>query len=155
MAGRTGRAAAGRDTDAVTSTTAVAAARRGADRPTDDRASSTSAAAATTPATATAVEPSTTPTAPDRRLPPPSPRTDVAVSVATAVEAFRTGSASQTVGYVQHVLRARGFDPGSATGVADHATRVAFARFQESIGEEPTGLPTGRSLDHLGFDVIG
>lgn len=96
-----------------------------------------------------------TPVEPARTLPPPSPRTDVAVNLATTVTAFATGSGSQTVGYVQHVLRSRGFDPGSVNGVADHATRTALARFQESIGEAPTGLPTEHSLDYLGFDVIG
>lgn len=88
-------------------------------------------------------------------LPAPSPRTDVLVNVDTVRDAFATGDASQSVGYVQHVLRARGFDPGSVTGIADHATRVAYARYQQSLNEAPTGLPTAFSLDYLGFDVLG
>jgi peptidoglycan hydrolase-like protein with peptidoglycan-binding domain len=87
--------------------------------------------------------------------PSPSPRTGVAVSAAVVETAFTTGDASQSVGYVQHILRARGFEPGNVQGIADHATRVAVARFQESIGERPTGLPSAVDLDFLGFDVIG
>lgn len=86
--------------------------------------------------------------------PAPSPRTGVLVNVDTVRNAFASGDASQSVGYVQHVLRTRGFDPGNVTGVADHATRVAFARFQDTIGEAPTGLPTAFSIDYLGFDVL-
>lgn len=154
MAGKT---TAGRDADAVTSTTSTAATRRGADRPTTSRAPATpvtvtpaSPTAPTTPVPAPAA-----PVAPERRLPEPSPRTDVAVNVGTVERAFLTGQASQSVGYVQHVLRARGFDPGNITGIVDHATRAAYADFQRSIDELPTGLPTERSLDYLGFDVVG
>lgn len=87
-------------------------------------------------------------------LPAPSPRTGVLVNVDTVRTAFATGDASQSVGYVQHVLTARGFEPGNHAGIADHDTRVAFARFQGSIGEAPTGLPTAFSVDYLGFDVL-
>lgn len=87
--------------------------------------------------------------------PLPSPRTGVDVNVETVRRAFATGDASLSVGYVQHVLRSRGFEPGNVTGTADPATRAAFSRFQESIDESPTGLPTANSLDYLGFDVIG
>jgi peptidoglycan hydrolase-like protein with peptidoglycan-binding domain len=88
-------------------------------------------------------------------LPAASPRNGVAVNADVVREAFTTGDASLSVGYVQHVLRSRGFEPGNVAGVADHATRVAFARFQESVRHEPTGLPTAEALDYLGFDVIG
>lgn len=94
-------------------------------------------------------------TEPTPSIPPPSPRTDVAMNVETVQTAFASGAASQSVGYVQHVLRSRGFDPGSPTGIADRATREAYARFQDSINEAPTGMPTAGSLDYLGFDVIG
>lgn len=98
-------------------------------------------------------QPNDEPPAPTR--PEPSPRNGVLVNVDTVRDAFATGDASQSVGYVQHVLRARGFDPDSTTGVADHATRVAYARYQQSLNEAPTGLPTAFSLDYLGFDVLG
>lgn len=105
------------------------------------------------------VEPTTaSPQRPDRvpstsPRPTPAPRTGVLVNVETVQTAFATGEASQTVGYVQHVLRAQGFEPGNLAGIADHATRVALARLQERLGEPPTGLPTETTLDHLGFDV--
>jgi peptidoglycan hydrolase-like protein with peptidoglycan-binding domain len=86
--------------------------------------------------------------------PAPSPRNGVAVNVATIQDAFLRGDASQSVGYVQHVLRSRGFDPGNVAGVPDHATRTALARFQESVGLRPTGLPDDVALDYLGFDVV-
>lgn len=112
-----------------------------------------SADTASAPATGReAARPAPAPTPP---VPEPSPRTGVAVNVASAQTAFASGDASQTVGYVQHVLRSRGFDPGNFTGTPDHATRVAFAKFQQSIGLEPTGVPDERTLDYLGFDVIG
>jgi hypothetical protein len=88
-------------------------------------------------------------------LPARSRRVAVDVSVATIRTAFATGDASQSVGFVQHMLRSRGFEPGNIAGIADHDTRVAYARYQESIGEAPSGLPTAFSLDYLGFDVIG
>lgn len=127
------------------------------------RATSTRRAGARTePTTARpVVEPSVAPVATEPPapvtppLPAPSPRNGVAVNVGTVRAAFATGEASLSVGYVQHVLRSRGFEPGNVAGVADHDTRVAFARFQESIRQPPTGLPTEVTLDHLGFDVIG
>lgn len=90
-----------------------------------------------------------------RPTPEPSPRTGVGVSVPVVRTAFASGDASQSVGYIQHVLRSRGFDPGNVAGIADHQTRTALARFQQSIGEEPTGLPTDRDVDFLGFDIYG
>lgn len=87
--------------------------------------------------------------------PLPSPRTGVDVNVETVRRAFATGDASLSVGYVQHVLRSRGLEPGNLNGIADQVTRRAFAELQASIGDEPTGLPTASSLDFLGFDVIG
>jgi hypothetical protein len=109
----------------------------------------------TAPTTANATQkqdptPPSTPT-----LPEPSPRNGVAVAVVTVDRAFRDGHRSQSTAYVQHALRARNIDPGRVDGVTDHATRVAFARFQQSIQEPPTGLPTERALDYLGFDVVG
>jgi len=95
------------------------------------------------------------PAAPTSTRPEPSRRVAVDVSAATVATAFATGDASQSVGFVQHMLRSRGFEPGNVNGIADHDTRVAYARYQESIGEPPTGLPTAFSLDYLGFDVIG
>jgi peptidoglycan hydrolase-like protein with peptidoglycan-binding domain len=86
-------------------------------------------------------------------LPEPSPRNGVLVSIDSIRVAFVNGHASQAVGYVQHVLTARGFDPGTPTGIADQQTRTALARFQSSINEPPTGLPTDRTLDFLGFDL--
>lgn len=115
-----------------------------------DQAVDTTATAATGTASATT---DATVDAPQR--PEPSPRTGVAVNVDVLRTAFATGDASQSVGYVQHVLRSRGFEPGNVSGVADHATRVALARFQESVGQPPTGLPTDHDVDYLGFDVIG
>lgn len=103
------------------------------------------------------VEPATQPSTTahqTRTTPSPSPRNGVLVNPDTVRTAFQTGDASQSVGYVQHVLRSRGFEPGNVAGIADHPTRTAYARFQESIGERPTGLPTTTSLDFLGFDVL-
>lgn len=136
-AGRTSRAASsGKDT--VTATVATA---------TDQPTSATARPTSSTPDDA--VQPVAAPVAPE-----PSPRTGVLVNATTVVVAFATGDASQSVGYVQHVLRSRGFEPGNVAGVADHATRVAYARFQDSIGEPPTGLPTASSLEFLGFDAV-
>jgi hypothetical protein len=98
-------------------------------------------------------QPTVQPDAPTR--PTPSRRVAVDVNAATVRTAFGTGDASQSVGFVQHMLRSRGFEPGNINGIADHETRVAYARYQESIGEAPTGLPTAYSLDYLGFDIIG
>lgn len=102
---------------------------------------------ATSPRRDDARVPSTSP------RPVPAPRTGVLVNVETVQTAFATGDASQTVGYVQHVLRTQGLEPGNLAGIADHQTRVAIARLQERLGEPPTGLPTEVTLDHLGFDV--
>lgn len=122
--------------------------RRSAD---NDRTAVDTASADATGAPQTRPEPvAATPSRPS-----PSPRTGVGVSVSVVETAFVTGDASQTVGYLQHMLRSRGFTPGNVQGIADHATRVALARFQESIGERPTGMPSATDLDFLGFDVIG
>jgi peptidoglycan hydrolase-like protein with peptidoglycan-binding domain len=85
--------------------------------------------------------------------PEPSPRTGVLVNVDSVAGAFESGTASQSVGYVQHVLRTRGVEPGDPTGIATRQTRAALAQFQASIGETPTGVPTAVTLDYLGFDV--
>lgn len=122
-------------------------------RKTADNERTTVDTASETAATGTTSRPEPVAAAPSR--PSPSPRTGVAVSAAVVETAFATGDASQSVGYVQHILRARGFTPGNVQGIADHATRVAVARFQESINERPTGLPSAVDLDFLGFDVIG
>jgi hypothetical protein len=86
---------------------------------------------------------------------PPSPRNGVAINVETTRRAFYMGTASQSVAFVQEALRARGGRLGRTDGVPDQETRVALAWFQDSIGEESSGLPTARSLDHLGFTVVG
>lgn len=138
--------------DQVRSTTRAAATKKITDPVTTATATDRRSAVPVAPSTSTpdnVNQPVVTPVAPE-----PSPRNGVLINAETVRTAFGTGDASQSVGYVQHVLRARGFDPGNVTGVADHATRVAYARFQESIGEAPTGLPTAASLDVLGFDVL-
>jgi hypothetical protein len=108
----------------------------------------TSTASGSTPSTSTSDAPIAPPPLPDR-----SPRTDVAVNVGVVETAFQTGAASQSVGYVQHMLRARGFPTDNTSGIVDRSTIQSYARFQLSIKEEPTGLPTAYSLDYLGFDV--
>jgi Putative peptidoglycan binding domain len=89
--------------------------------------------------------------------PPPeaSPRLDIRANSYVTARAFHTHGRSRTVGIVQYVLRQRGFDPGPVDGVASYQTRAAYAAFQRSIGEAPTGVPTADSLDVLGFDVVG
>lgn len=129
---------------------------RTAGRPTsksDDKTVVTATGSDQSDAPATSAPTTSAPAAPPQR-PEPSPRTGVLVNVDAVRAAFTTGSASQAVGYVQHVLRARGLEPDEPTGVADHRTRTALAKFQESIGEVPTGLPTDETLDYLGFDVV-
>jgi peptidoglycan hydrolase-like protein with peptidoglycan-binding domain len=109
--------------------------------------------AAPTDATGRTAEPARR--TPDAPTPPqPSPRTGVLVNADNVRVAFVNGHASQAVGYLQHVLKARGLDPGEPTGIADHRTRQAVASLQSSISEQPTGLPTERTLDFLGFDVM-
>lgn len=95
----------------------------------------------------------TAPAAPAR--PQPSARLGVRVNVATLENAFLAATPSRSVAYVQYALRERGFDPGSTSGVVDYATRAAYANYQRSLNERPTGIPTDGSLDHLGFDVVG
>lgn len=136
---------AGQTTGRTTPTTGKTTARGDAPKPKLDLVDA---------ATGEPVEPtSTAPTPPPPPRPEPSPRTGVLVNVDSVRDAFTFGIASQAVGYVQHVLTARGLDPGAPTGVANRQTREALATFQVSIGESPTGLPTDVTLDYLGFDV--
>lgn len=113
-------------------------------------------ARATTVAAATDVVVATPPTPPTPpTLPEPSPRLGVRVNATTLENAFLDATPSRSVALVQEVLRARGFDPGDVTGTVNYATRAAYAAYQRTINERPTGLPTVRSLDHLGLDVVG
>ena len=105
----------------------------------------------TTSAEPVTVTPPTLPVPP----PPASPRLDVQVNTSIVANAFRSGVRSRSVRLVQHVLTTRGFTPGNTDGFVDHGTRAAYAKFQQSIDERPTGVPTADSLDVLGFDVTG
>jgi hypothetical protein len=120
------------------------------------RSGATTATTATTTAKPTANDAATeTASPPQPRRPEPSQRVGVDVNLVTVQTAFATRDASQSVGFVQHMLRSRGFEPGNFAGIADDETRTAYARYQDSVGERPTGLPTAFSLDYLGFDVVG
>ncbi len=122
------------------------------------------------PTTSTRVEPSTErKSTPDVVAAPGSPpipnaeptekkikygkRLNVTLNVATVVNAFHNALASRSVRYVQYALHERGFDPGNDRGRVDFNTRKAYAEFQRSIDERPTGVPTDHSLNVLGFDV--
>lgn len=144
---RTGSAV--RTTGSVTAATAVPVA---ADRPVAPTvASPSSPSDVVAPTSTRPVEP---PTSPLTR-PEPSPRSGVRVNVATLENAFLDATRSRSVAHVQRALRARGLDVRTVTGVVDFDTRAAYAAFQRTIDERPTGLPTVRSLDYLGFDVVG
>jgi peptidoglycan hydrolase-like protein with peptidoglycan-binding domain len=133
-------------------TTRTTTARKVTAPVTDDAASTGATDQTSAPQTAMPQRPADVPTLP--ALPEPSPRNGVLVSVDSIRVAFANAHASQAVGYVQHVLAARGLDPDEPTGIAGHKTRTALARFQSSINEPPTGLPTDRTLNYLGFDVM-
>lgn len=105
-------------------------------------------------ATATA-SPSTQAQQPPSPRPEPSPRSGVRVNVGVVETAFVGAGASRAVRAIQYALAARGFAPGNRDGRVDHDTRAAYAEYQRTIGERPTGVPTEDSLDHLGFDVVG
>jgi len=111
----------------------------------------------TAPAATTTREPETkAPSAPAPKPPPEaSPRNYVAVNVASITAAFHGGAKSRSVRAIQTALTARGFQPGNSEGLADYGTRAAYAKFQESVSERATGIPTADSLDILGFDVVG
>lgn len=81
------------------------------------------------------------------------PRLNVVLSVDTVARAFQEATDSQSVRYIQYVLHDRGFEPGNDQGQVDYDTRRAYADFQRSINERPTGVPTAYSLNVLGFDV--
>lgn len=83
----------------------------------------------------------------------PSPRANVLVNVTAVETAFRTGGKSRAVRHIQHALTERGFKPGNLDGLVDYDTRAAYSRFQRSIDERPTGIPSDFSLDILGLDV--
>jgi hypothetical protein len=80
-------------------------------------------------------------------------RLNVTINVAVVANAFHRAAASRSVRYVQYALHERGFEPGNDRGLVDYDTRKAYAEFQRSIDERPTGVPTSHSLDVLGFDV--
>lgn len=92
---------------------------------------------------------------PPRPLPDPSPRNGVRVNLTSIQYAFTTGTRSRSVVAIQYALKDRGFDPGTPTGLVDTKTRAAYAEYQRTIDERATGLPTGESLEHLGFEVVG
>lgn len=123
----------------------------------------TTSPVATGPTTAPAVAPSTraadvvAPVVPPATSPRPvaSPRLGVRVNATTVENAFLDGTPSRSVALVQHALRGRGFDVGAVTGTVDFATRAAYAAYQRTIDERPTGLPTVASLEYLGLDVVG
>lgn len=116
--------------------------------PTATTASQPAAAVATTAPAA----PKSTPPKP---LPEPSPRSGVAVNVTSVATAFHGGGRARSVRAIQQALSARGFAPGNVDGLVDYGTRAAYAKFQQSVDERPTGVPTDYSLDVLGFDVVG
>lgn len=80
-------------------------------------------------------------------------RLHVTLNVATVAGAFHNATASRSVRYVQYALHERGFEPGNDQGKVDFDTRKAYAEYQRTVDESPTGVPTAYSLDILGFDV--
>lgn len=98
------------------------------------------------------VIPPSTPAAPPK---PEAPRLNVDINATVVAVAFTSWDQTRSVQYVQYALKKRGFDPGTQDGRVDEATRTAYAKFQRSINERATGVPTANSLDNLGFDVIG
>lgn len=80
-------------------------------------------------------------------------RLGVTLNVATVASAFNNALASRSVRYVQYALHDRGFEPGNDQGKVDFDTRKAYADYQRTIDESPTGVPTAYSLNILGFDV--
>ena len=80
-------------------------------------------------------------------------RLDVTLNVLTVANAFNNALSSRSVRYVQYALHDRGFEPGNDQGKVDFDTRKAYADYQRTIDESPTGVPTAYSLDILGFDV--
>jgi peptidoglycan hydrolase-like protein with peptidoglycan-binding domain len=92
---------------------------------------------------------------PPKPLPDASPRNGVRVNVSSIERAFHTAGRSRSVVAIQYALKDRGFDPGTPTGLVDSKTRAAYAEYQRSIDERPTGVPTSTSLEHLGFEVVG
>jgi peptidoglycan hydrolase-like protein with peptidoglycan-binding domain len=67
--------------------------------------------------------------------------------------AFHNVTSSRSVRYIQYALHARGFEPGNDKGMVDYDTRKAYAEFQRTIDERPTGVPSAYSLNILGFNV--
>lgn len=124
---------------------------------TDKDASTTSVSPTSTSTTAspTSGAPSMPPPPPPPSLPAPSPYNGVRVNVASVEQAFVTASRARSIVHIQRALTDRGFTPGNVDGHVDHETRAAYARYQKSVNERPTGIPTAWSLDHLGFDVVG
>lgn len=55
---------------------------------------------------------------------------------------------------VQEALKEDGFYKGPINGHATKETVEAFARFQDSLGRFPNGVPTIADLEELGFGVV-
>ncbi|HET6238234.1 MAG TPA: peptidoglycan-binding domain-containing protein [Acetobacteraceae bacterium] len=50
---------------------------------------------------------------------------------------------------VQAALRRLGYDPGPVDGIFGPLTRAAIRRFQQDLGEKPTGSLTGEQASRL------
>lgn len=112
-----------------------------------------STGASTATSTSTTATATTTPTVTTESTVQRGKRLDVTLNVAVVASAFHNATSSRSVRYVQYALHDRGFEPGNDVGKVDFDTRKAYADFQRSVNESPTGVPTAYSLDILGFDV--
>lgn len=118
------------------------------------KTSTASGAATGQPDQSTATASRTTQTTQTTR-PAPSARSGIRLNGGLVRDAVALGNSSRAVKAIQYALADRGFDPGTRGGYYDQATLNAYKNYQKSIGEDATGEPTDRSLDYLGFDVIG
>jgi hydrogenase-4 component B len=50
---------------------------------------------------------------------------------------------------VQAALRRLGYDPGPEDGIFGPLTRAAIRRFQQDVGDKPTGSLTGEQASRL------
>lgn len=135
-------------TTAQTSAETVAPIKPTSPAPSGGDANAVKSTTASTPTTATAT--STVAAKPTVQR---GKRLDVTLNVAVVASAFHNATSSRSVRYVQYALHDRGFEPGNDVGKVDFDTRKAYADFQRSVDESPTGVPTAYSLDILGFDV--
>lgn len=138
-------------TSAQTVAPTVAPTRAESPAPTGTPVVTTAEASTATATASTTPTPVPTPAA-ERRI-EYSRRLNVTINVTTVANAFHNVTASRSVRYVQYALHDRGFEPGNDQGRVDYDTRKAYAEFQRSIDEQPTGVPTAHSLNVLGFDV--